>query len=50
MADLDNPTEKDILIEKMDALLTKVSRLEFAILFVIILMFILFTLTLLLSK
>jgi hypothetical protein len=36
MNDLDNPVEKKILVEKLDTLLTKVTRLEFALLFVII--------------
>ena len=50
MTDPDKPTEKEILVEKLDTLLNKVTRLEFAILCVIILMFILFTLTLLLLR
>jgi hypothetical protein len=40
MTDLDN------LTEKVTSLQTKVSRLEFAVLFIIIIMFLLFSLTL----
>ena len=50
MADVANLMENDVLVKKLDNLLTKVTRLEFAILFVIILMFSLFTLTLVILR
>ena len=50
MTDLDHPAKKEILVEKLDTLLTKVTRLEYAILSVIILMFSLFTITLVILR